>query len=149
MYRIEDTAVSTINKKKKNMSDSPQSKGHWIGFSAIILGAIIAGLFSVYAAFIKDSRDSGGTFPYCVKVVEWSDNGSKPIESATVTIELRGFRGTGISDNSGCANFNIPSSLQGIRGNISVAAPNGAMNSTQDIRGPSTTIVYYPKEQSK
>ena len=131
------------------MSDDPKSKGHWIAFSAIILAAIIGGLFSVYTAFIKDLRDSGGTFPYCVKVEEWSNNGSKPMEGATVIIELKDFRGTGISDNSGCANFNIPSSLQGIRGNISVIAPKGTINSTQDIRSPSTTIVYYPKEQSK
>ncbi|HEY6806167.1 MAG TPA: hypothetical protein VI306_21490 [Pyrinomonadaceae bacterium] len=122
---------------------NPAIKAAWIGFAGAILAAMIGAAVVWRHSPVPPPISEQSHI--CIDVEQWSEQGSQPIKGATVELEINSYRYTSTSEDTGCASFEFPRSLLGQRGTIKVTTPEGRTKRiTQDVRGPSATIIFYP-----
>jgi hypothetical protein len=136
------------NQRDLSKEKNPAIKVALISFAGTILVAIIGAAVTLYIKGEQHpSKSEEGVFSHCVKVEAWSDKGSQPIAGASVLLEIKNYRSTDTTDNTGCASFEIPNSLQNQRGRITVTtAEKRTKTINQDIRGSLTPIIFYPSD---
>jgi hypothetical protein len=121
--------------KRKNNSEDQKSNVHWIGFLAVIIGAIITGLFGIYIARIKTDRDpaSTNTNPSSAKsspqkfnlpvIVRDRDNNA--IGQATVLLTVgQETVAQVVTDDNGQANFSVDRGYYDKRGRLFAKSPD-------------------------
>lgn len=113
-----------------------------------LAGTITAALIGAAAIYWRDKPPKPQpAFVICIKVESWNPQGRQPIKGSTVQLDLKGYRNTTTTDNVGCASFEIPDSLRGQRGTISVTTAEGKTKTiNQDIRDSVMSIIFYPND---
>lgn len=123
-----------MNNKKDNSGDQ-KSSVHWIGFLAIIVGAVITGLFGIYIANIRTAREPVATnsnpantkslpqkFNLSVLVMDRDNNA---IAQATVLLAVGNETvAQVVTDDNGQANFSVDGSYYGKSARIYAKSPH-------------------------
>ena len=138
--------AEAVSKELKSSNKKNQAVvAAWIGFAATIIAASIGAVVYLYNR--PPAPKSEQHFSVCIKIELWSERGSQPIKGARAILELKGYRFATTTDDTGCANFEIPESLQGQRATITVTTPGGKTKTiNEDIRGSSASIIFYPND---
>jgi hypothetical protein len=146
--------------RQENTTSTRWSRGDKIAALSLLIGimafaaALVVpearrwlGLDSDKEVETKQPKLNEEVFPYCVKVNSWNKDGGQPIVAARVSIRTKGYSSNATTESDGCANFEIPASLYNESGTITVTtAENRTQTITQNIRGPSISIIFNPND---